>query len=41
MNVKLTHKKKWLIGGALALATATPSFAIFGLGDIVFDRASS
>ena len=37
---KLSTRKKWLIGGALALATATPSFALFGLGDIVFDPTS-
>ena len=37
---KLSNKKKWLLGGALALATATPSFALFGLGDIVFDPTS-
>ena len=40
MKVQLTRKKKWLIGGAFALATATPSFALFGLGDIVFDPTS-
>ena len=40
MKVQLTRKKKWIIGGALALATATPSFALFGLGDIVFDPTS-
>lgn len=40
MKVKLTRKKMWLVGGALVLATATPSFALFGLGDIVFDPTS-
>lgn len=40
MKINLTRKKKWLIGGAIALATATPSFALFGLGDIVFDPTS-
>ena len=40
MKLKLTRKKKWLVGGALVLATATPSFALFGLGDIVFDPTS-
>ena len=29
-----------MLGGALLLCTATPSFAIFGLGDIVFDPTS-
>lgn len=32
--------KKWIIGGAALLLTATPSFALFGLGDIVFDPTS-
>ena len=33
-------RKKWIIGGAALLLTATPSFALFGLGDIVFDPTS-
>ena len=37
----MKNRKKWIIGGAALLLTATPSFALFGLGDIVFDRASS
>ena len=37
MNLKLTKRRKWIIGGTLLLGTATPSFALFGLGDIVFD----
>jgi hypothetical protein len=32
--------RKWLIGGAALLLTATPSFALFGFGDIVFDPTS-
>lgn len=32
--------RKWLIGGAVLLLTATPSFALFGIGDIVFDPTS-
>ena len=32
--------RKWLIGGAALLLTATPSFALFGIGDIVFDPTS-
>ncbi len=40
MKLKLTRKRQWIIGGALLLCTATPSFAIFGLGDIVFDPTS-
>ncbi len=40
--MKFTSKKrKWLIGaGAALLLTATPSFALFGIGDIVFDPTS-
>ena len=40
MKFTLTRKKQWMLGGALLLCTATPSFAIFGLGDIVFDPTS-
>jgi hypothetical protein len=32
--------RKWIIGGAVLLLTATPSFALFGIGDIVFDPTS-
>ncbi len=36
-----SRKRKWLIGaGAALLLTATPSFALFGIGDIVFDPTS-
>lgn len=39
--MKLTPKnRKWIIGGAALLLTATPSFALFGFGDIVFDPTS-
>ena len=39
--MKLTCKRKWLIGaGAAVLLTATPSFALFGVGDVVFDPTS-
>jgi hypothetical protein len=41
MKMVLTKPRKWLLGGAALLLTATPSFALFGIGDIVFDRASS
>ena len=34
------NRKKYLIVGGLLLATATPGFALFGLGDIVFDPTS-
>ena len=36
----MKKRKKWIIGGAALLLTATPSFALFGLGDIVFDPTS-
>ena len=39
--MKLTRKRKWFIGaGAAVLLTATPSFALFGVGDVVFDPTS-
>lgn len=40
MKVDITKRRKWLIGGALLLLTATPGFALFGVGDIVFDPTS-
>lgn len=40
MQLKLKKPRKWLIVGAAVLATATPGFALFGLGDIVFDPTS-
>jgi hypothetical protein len=41
MNITLTNRRKWLLGtGAALLLTATPSFALFGIGDIVFDPTS-
>lgn len=40
MKVSLKNRRRWLIGGGLLLATATPSFALFGFGDIVFDPSS-
>lgn len=40
MNFKLSRKEKWIAAGALVLCTATPSFALFGIGDIVFDPTS-
>jgi len=39
MKPKIT-RKRWLIGGAALLLAATPSFALFGIGDIVFDPTS-
>jgi hypothetical protein len=40
--MKFTIKKRhtWIAGGAFFLLTATPVFAIFGIGDIVFDPTS-
>ena len=40
MPIQLTTRRKWLIAGAVLLLTATPSFALFGIGDIVFDPTS-
>jgi hypothetical protein len=40
MQLKLKKHRKWLIVGTAVLVTATPSFALFGLGDIVFDPTS-
>lgn len=36
----MKNRKNWIIGAATLLLTATPSFALFGLGDIVFDPTS-
>jgi len=38
MNV--SKHRKWLIGSAALLLAATPGFALFGIGDIVFDPTS-
>ncbi len=40
MKLNTNNRRRWLIGGGLLLATATPSFALFGFGDIVFDPSS-
>lgn len=41
MKFSLTNRRKWLIvTGAALLLTATPGFALFGMGDIVFDPQS-
>ena len=40
MKVNIKNRRKWIIGGAALLLTATPSFALFGFGDIVFDPTS-
>lgn len=41
MNFTLTNRRKWLVAtGAALLLAATPSFALFGIGDIVFDPTS-
>jgi type IV secretion system protein TrbJ len=40
MQFQLKKHRKWLIAGVALLATATPGFALFGLGDIVFDPTS-
>src|SRR5580700_11543096 len=41
MKLALTTRRKWIIAtGAAFLLAATPSFALFGIGDIVFDPTS-
>ena len=40
MKLDLKHRRRWVIGGVLLVATATPSFALLGVGDIVFDPTS-
>jgi hypothetical protein len=40
MKFNLRKRNKYLLAGGLLLATATPSFALFGIGDIVFDPTS-
>ena len=40
-KIMLTKRRKYLlIGGVAMVLTATPAFAIFGIGDIVFDPTS-
>src|SRR5487761_507003 len=39
--MKVNRKnRKWIIASAALLLAATPSFALFGIGDIVFDPTS-
>lgn len=40
MKLNISKRRKWIIGGAALLLTATPGFALFGIGDIVFDPTS-
>ncbi len=40
MKFNMKKHRKYLLAGGLLLATATPSFALFGIGDIVFDPTS-
>jgi hypothetical protein len=40
MKLNVGKHRKWIIGGAALLLTATPGFALFGIGDIVFDPTS-
>jgi hypothetical protein len=40
MKFNHTKRRKYLLAGGLLLATATPGFALFGIGDIVFDPTS-
>jgi len=36
----MTKRSKWVVGAGLLLISATPGFALFGIGDIVFDPTS-
>jgi len=40
MKFTIRKHRKYLIAGGFLLATATPGFALFGIGDIVFDPTS-
>ena len=40
MPTQHRKQRKWFVIAAAVLLTATPSFALFGLGDIVFDPTS-
>jgi hypothetical protein len=40
MKFNPKNRRKWILGGSLLLLTATPSFALFGIGDVVFDPTS-
>src|SRR5260370_36597056 len=40
MKITMDRRRKYLITGGLLLLTATPSFALLGIGDIVFDPTS-
>ena len=40
MKLSLTKRHKWIVAGVVILGTATPGFALFGFGDIVFDPTS-
>ena len=40
MKISKNLRRKLIVGGVLVAVTATPSFALFGLGDIVFDPTS-
>ncbi|WP_047497112.1 hypothetical protein [Terriglobus sp. TAA 43] len=40
MQIQSNIRCRWFLGASLFLFTATPSFALFGFGDIVFDPTS-
>ena len=40
MKLNVHSRRKWIIGSVVVLLTTTPSFALFGVGDIVFDPTS-
>jgi len=40
MSTQRRKQREWLVIAAAVLLTATPSFALFGIGDVVFDPTS-
>ena len=40
MKINPKRQHRWFLGSSLLLLAATPSFALFGFGDIVFDPTS-
>jgi hypothetical protein len=40
MKRNVNNRRRWAIGVVVLLVTATPGFALFGIGDIVFDPTS-
>ena len=40
MQIRHAHQRQWLLAGSLLLVTSVPGFALFGIGDVVFDPTS-